>query len=160
MPKQRRTFTADFKRQMVQQYENGKPRAAIAREYELSPSALDLIDIDYLLARKSTINKLWNAIITFSRWAGKNDAIEDISVVKVADIKKQAPKAINKLERNKLIRDTDRTDNKRDNAILMTLFMTDIRVSEFFVLDRLDADLNERTVPLNVEVRRAIKKIS
>ena len=61
----------------------------------------------------------------------KNDAIEDISVVKVADIKKQAPKAINKLERNKLIRDTDRTDNKRDNAILMTLFMTDIRVSEF-----------------------------
>jgi transposase len=41
MPKQRRTFTADFKRQMVQLYENGKPRAAIAREYELSPSALD-----------------------------------------------------------------------------------------------------------------------
>ncbi|WP_415640019.1 transposase, partial [Paenibacillus sediminis] len=41
MPKQRRTFTADFKRQMVQLYENGKPRASIAREYELSPSALD-----------------------------------------------------------------------------------------------------------------------
>lgn len=41
MPKQRRTFTAEFKRQMVQLYENGKPRATIAREYELSPSALD-----------------------------------------------------------------------------------------------------------------------
>ena len=41
MPKQRRTFTADFKRQMVQLYENGKPRADIVREYELSPSALD-----------------------------------------------------------------------------------------------------------------------
>ena len=41
MPKQRRTFTADFKRQMVQLYENGKPKAAILREYELSPSALD-----------------------------------------------------------------------------------------------------------------------
>ncbi|MDQ0497384.1 transposase, partial [Paenibacillus brasilensis] len=27
--------------QMVQLYDNGKPRAAIAREYELSPSALD-----------------------------------------------------------------------------------------------------------------------
>ncbi|CAM3158079.1 Transposase [Paenibacillus sediminis] len=26
---------------MVQLYENGKPRASIAREYELSPSALD-----------------------------------------------------------------------------------------------------------------------
>ncbi|MDQ0491854.1 transposase, partial [Paenibacillus brasilensis] len=41
MPRQRRTFTADFKKQMVQLYDNGKPRAAIAREYELSPSALD-----------------------------------------------------------------------------------------------------------------------
>lgn len=41
MPKQRRTFTADFKRQMIQLYENGKPKATIVREYELSPSALD-----------------------------------------------------------------------------------------------------------------------
>ncbi|QCT01468.1 transposase [Paenibacillus algicola] len=41
MPRERRTFTAEFKRQMVQLYENGKTRAAIANEYELSPSALD-----------------------------------------------------------------------------------------------------------------------
>ncbi|MGV2643591.1 transposase [Clostridium perfringens] len=41
MPKERRTFTAEFKRQMVQLYENGKSRAAIVKEYELSPSALD-----------------------------------------------------------------------------------------------------------------------
>lgn len=32
MPKQRHTFTADFIRQMVQLYENGKPRADIVRE--------------------------------------------------------------------------------------------------------------------------------
>ncbi|KKO54662.1 transposase, partial [Paenibacillus sp. DMB20] len=41
MPRERRTFTAEFKRQMVQLYENGKSRAAIVKEYELSPSALD-----------------------------------------------------------------------------------------------------------------------
>jgi len=42
MPKQqRRTFTADFKRQMVQLYENGKSRAAIVEEYDLTASALD-----------------------------------------------------------------------------------------------------------------------
>lgn len=41
MPRERRTFTAEFKRQMVQLYENGKTRAAIVKEYELSPSALD-----------------------------------------------------------------------------------------------------------------------
>ncbi|AJK27698.1 transposase [Paenibacillus larvae subsp. larvae] len=41
MPRQRRTFTDDFKRQMVQLHENGKSRAAIINEYELSASALD-----------------------------------------------------------------------------------------------------------------------
>ncbi|MNE95656.1 Transposase [compost metagenome] len=41
MPKQRRTFTAEFKQQMVQLYENGKTRASIVREYDLSGSALD-----------------------------------------------------------------------------------------------------------------------
>jgi len=42
MPKQpRRTFTTEFKKQMVQFYKNGKSRAAIVEEYALSPSALD-----------------------------------------------------------------------------------------------------------------------
>ncbi|MEV2931608.1 transposase, partial [Paenibacillus larvae] len=41
MPRQRRTFTDDFKRQMVQLHENGKSRAAIINEYELSASALN-----------------------------------------------------------------------------------------------------------------------
>lgn len=41
MPRQRRSFTHEFKRQMVQLYENGKSRTAIVDEYELSASALD-----------------------------------------------------------------------------------------------------------------------
>ncbi|MFD2117759.1 transposase [Paenibacillus yanchengensis] len=41
MSKERRTFTAAFKKQMVDLYENGKPRAAIVKEYELTSSALD-----------------------------------------------------------------------------------------------------------------------
>ncbi len=41
MPKQRRTFTHEFRKQMVRLYENGKSRAAIVDEYELSASALD-----------------------------------------------------------------------------------------------------------------------
>lgn len=132
--------------------------------------------IDYLASKKksaSTINKLWNAIKSYSKWAGKRETIEDISVVKVADIKKQAPKAMDKLERNRLIRDIDRTGNKRDFAILMTLLMTGIRVSELVALDRSDIDVSdrkgslivrsgkgkkERKLPLNVEARRAIEK--
>lgn len=38
---QRRTFTAEFKKQMIQLYENGKSRAAIVEEYGLTASALD-----------------------------------------------------------------------------------------------------------------------
>ncbi len=132
--------------------------------------------IDYLASKKksaSTINKLWNAIKAYSKWSGKRETIEDISVVKVADIKRQAPKAMDKLERNKLIRDIDRTGNKRNYAILMTLLMTGLRVSELASLDRSDVDLSdrkgtlvvrsgkgnkERTIPLNVDARRAIEK--
>lgn len=41
MTRQRRTFTPEFKLQLVKLYENGKSRADIAREYDLTPSALD-----------------------------------------------------------------------------------------------------------------------
>lgn len=37
----RRTFTDEFKQQMVQLYLNGKSRADIVREYDLSATALD-----------------------------------------------------------------------------------------------------------------------
>jgi len=41
MTQERRTFTPEFKQQMVQLYLNGKTRKDIIREYELTPSALD-----------------------------------------------------------------------------------------------------------------------
>ena len=37
----RRKFTDEFKNQMVQLYLNGKPKSAILKEYELTPSSLD-----------------------------------------------------------------------------------------------------------------------
>ena len=36
----RRSFSSEFKLQMVRLYENGKPRNEIIREYDLTPSAL------------------------------------------------------------------------------------------------------------------------
>ena len=41
MTRQRRTFTPEFKLQLVKLYENGKSRTDIAREYNITPSALD-----------------------------------------------------------------------------------------------------------------------
>ena len=37
----RRTFTEEFKKQMVDLYNAGKSRTEIIREYDLTPSALD-----------------------------------------------------------------------------------------------------------------------
>jgi len=41
MPSKRRTFSTEFKKQVVALYENGKSRQDIVREYELTASALD-----------------------------------------------------------------------------------------------------------------------
>lgn len=37
----KRTFTEQFKYQMVQLYNSGKPRSEIIKEYDLTPSAFD-----------------------------------------------------------------------------------------------------------------------
>lgn len=42
MKKKRRTFSPEFKLQMVQLFKNGKSRKDIIREYNLTPSALDI----------------------------------------------------------------------------------------------------------------------
>ncbi|KZR56904.1 transposase [Bacillus badius] len=39
--RERRTFTAEFKKQMVQLYQNGKTKRTIIDEYDLTPSSLD-----------------------------------------------------------------------------------------------------------------------
>ncbi|MBE1556756.1 transposase [Filibacter limicola] len=37
----RRTFTSEFKKQMIQLHESGKPKTDIVREYDLTNSAFD-----------------------------------------------------------------------------------------------------------------------
>ncbi|PTY93068.1 tyrosine-type recombinase/integrase [Heyndrickxia sporothermodurans] len=121
----------------------------------------------------ATVNKVYNAIKSFSRWAGKKEAIEEIRVVKQPDFKNSAPKSLPRLERLRLIRESDRKNNKRDFAIITTLLNTGVRVSELVSLNRNDVEISERkgnltvrqgkgnkerVVPLNPETRRAIQK--
>jgi len=47
MEKKRRTFSPEFKLQMVQLFKNGKSRKYIIQEYTLTPSALDKWIKDY-----------------------------------------------------------------------------------------------------------------
>lgn len=39
--REKRTYTEDFKKQLVELFNNGKPRGEIIREYDLTGSALD-----------------------------------------------------------------------------------------------------------------------
>jgi len=71
--KARRTFTSEFKEQIVQLYLNGKPRKDIIREYDLTPSSLDkwvnqsqssgsFKEKDNLTPEEQELNKLRNEI--------------------------------------------------------------------------------------------------
>lgn len=40
MARQKRTYTPEFKKQIVDLYNSGKPRSELIKEYELTPSAL------------------------------------------------------------------------------------------------------------------------
>lgn len=132
--------------------------------------------IDYLASRKksaATINLVFNAVKAFCRWAGKREVVEDISVVKQPSILDQAPKALEKAEMRRLIREADRSGSKRDYAMIMVLLNTGIRLNELVGLDRDDITISERkgslrvrngkgkkerTIPLNAETRRALSK--
>jgi integrase/recombinase XerC/integrase/recombinase XerD len=131
--------------------------------------------MDYLTANRksaSTVNKIWNAIKKYCKFAGKEECIEDIYVIRPPDYSREAPQALTRAERNRLIREMDRTRNKRNFAILMVLLNTGIRVSELVSIDRRDIEINgrkgclrvigkgykERFIPMNAETRRAITK--
>ncbi|MCR8978763.1 tyrosine-type recombinase/integrase [Brevibacillus laterosporus] len=83
-------------------------------------------------------------IKSFSRWNGKQEIVEDIRVMKQVDYKQQAPKALDRNEYNKLIREIERTGNKRDFAIVVTMLYTGLRVSELVNLDKSDIESSER----------------
>lgn len=132
--------------------------------------------LDYMTANgksAATVNKVFNAIKSFSRWAKKEESIEDIRIVKQPDVKNQAPKSLPRLDRLRLIRESDRSNKKRDYAIVTTLLHTGVRVSELTAFNRTDVEMSERKgnivvrqgkgnrerdIPLNAETRRAIQK--
>ncbi|PZE20302.1 tyrosine-type recombinase/integrase [Paenibacillus xerothermodurans] len=132
--------------------------------------------VTYMVSKKktaATINKVFNAIKKYCKWAKKSDCIEDIYIIKPTEYKQTAPKALDRIERNQLVRNIDRSGNKRNYAITLTLLYTGLRVSELVALDRSDVEISdrkgilkvrtgkgnkERVLPLEVEVRRAIEK--
>lgn len=132
--------------------------------------------MDYLTARKkspATINKTFHAIKSYCRYVGKTKAVENIRVVKQPSVLQQAPKALDKKERLRILREVERNGNVRDYAIIVLLLNTGLRVGELVRLDRKDVEMSERKgtltvrwgkggksakLPLNNETRRALKE--
>jgi len=130
--------------------------------------------IDYLVSKgysATTINKYWSSIKHYCRWAEKEYAIEDISVITPPNMLNQAPKALSRNDVNKLIREIDRSGSTRNMAITQILVNTGIRLNELVNLDRNDIVMSERKgtlkvrfgkgnkerqLPLSSETRRAI----
>lgn len=130
--------------------------------------------IDFMVSKKlssATINKVFQAVKLFSIWLKKPDTIEDIRIPKRKNYILEAPESLDKKERSKLIREVERSNNKRNIAIVLTMLYTGIRVSECASLDKTDIkiserkgklfirdgkDNKERSLPLHPEVRRSI----
>lgn len=136
-------------------------------------------DVQFYIQRLETIekrsasgvNRELAAIRSFCRWAGNDAAVTDIRVTKPVKATDKAPEWLDKVTRNRIIRETDRKRNRRDHAIVMTLLGCGLRVSELVGLDRDDIDISdrkgmlhvrqgkgnkERYVPIPADTRRAI----
>lgn len=115
----------------------------------------------------STVNKIYRALRSFSMFTGTESYTDKIRVVKMPDYKNQAPKALRRLERIRLI-ELAKKDNIRNLAVVATLLNTGVRVSELVSINREDLIIvedegevrirqgkgnKERTLPLNKEVR-------
>lgn len=130
--------------------------------------------VDTLSSEKkaaSTIHTKFQAIKAFAEWSGNSDSIQDIRLTKAPSLMSEAPQALDRNERNKIMREIDRLGNKRNAAIFFTFLYTGIRISELVALDISDIEISdrkgslkvrkgkgnkERTIPLSPEARRAI----
>jgi integrase/recombinase XerC/integrase/recombinase XerD len=72
----------------------------------------------------NTINKSWHAIKKSYRNHKKYESNEYIRIVNSQDLTEVPQKALTRVQENRLIRVVDRTGNRRDYTIVMTLLET------------------------------------
>jgi integrase/recombinase XerD len=121
----------------------------------------------------STINKTFAALSVFARYVERLDIVDNIRVPEFRKAKNVAPKSLDRNEKNRLLREVERSGNLRDIAIAYVLLHTGIRVSELCALNVDDVEIRERSgsitvrhgkgnvsrkVPLSAEARHHLKK--
>ena len=127
--------------------------------------------------KPATINRRLAALSMFCRWALHHDLLNDdpTTDVPAAQQARSAPKALNRSDLNRLLRKVKQSSNPLHVAVLLTLANTGLRVGELVTLETSDVDITERSgkvrvrlgkgsryreVPLNAEVRQALRKYS
>ena len=115
----------------------------------------------------ATCNAHLAAINNLTTWLGLGP-----SQAKAAVLPRSAPQALDEGEVRKLLRAAERRASPRDQALLVTLFATGLRLSEIAALDLDDVALSarkglvtvrdgkggkHRTVPLNTQAREALQ---
>lgn len=116
----------------------------------------------------STIENKFAAISVLTRYLNVTEILRNIRRPEVRKSRHIAPKSLDRNERNRILREVERTRNQRDIAIVYLFVYSGLRVSEMVGLDREDIVIGqrsgsvtvrngkgniERTVPLPVEAR-------
>jgi integrase/recombinase XerC len=159
-----------FTRWLEQTYgEDFDPAAVVPRDVADWKSHQQTVE----RAAPATINQRLTALSRFYQWAVANDhaRTNPTATVKQLRIEQAAPKALDRKQTRRLLRQVEREENLRDIALVTLLLETGLRISETLALTPADLEINERsgavtvrrgkggqtrTVPLTAEARRAL----
>lgn len=121
----------------------------------------------------STIENKFAALSVFIHFLGQDEILHNIRRPEFRKSRHIAPKSLNRNERNRVLREVERTKNVRNIAIVYMFLYTGLRVSEMVSLNRENVLIGERRgsvtlrngkgdverkVPLPVEARLHLTK--
>ena len=93
----------------------------------------------------STIENKFAALSVFTYYLGRTDTLQYIRKPESRKIRNIAPKSLDRNERNRILREVERSKKTRNIAIVYMLFYTGLRVSEIVALNREDVFMGERS---------------
>ncbi|MDQ0418772.1 integrase/recombinase XerD [Croceifilum oryzae] len=92
----------------------------------------------------TTIENKFAVLSLFSKYVGRPHVVEQISRPKTRKAMHRAPKSLDRNERNRVLREVERSGNLRNIAISYLFLYTGLRVSELVDLDQDDIMMSER----------------
>ncbi|SHF56103.1 integrase/recombinase XerC [Desulforamulus putei DSM 12395] len=123
--------------------------------------------------KPATVNRRMAALEKYIRWAHEKGYVGRLPVFpKIVREQKTPPKALERVEQNRLLREAERRGKTRDIALIRLMMSCGLRVSEAVSIRLVDLDIGERhgtvailgkgnkyrEVPVPPEARKAIRE--